>query len=81
MTYAELLKIGSMNEIAQELVEIIGKRNTRSEHASQLVRDALIEFFERGASTARREMQVQHNGGDSDNPVAATDDEPGATQH
>jgi hypothetical protein len=75
MTYAEFLKQGSMNEIASALIEIIGK--TRSEHANQLNRDTLIEFFERGAYSAQRETQnalVQHNepDGDDNNP---------ATQH
>jgi hypothetical protein len=75
MTYAELLKIGSMNEIAEKLIDIIGKRHTRREFANQMTRDALIEFFERGARSARREAPDQHTELDS------SDDNNPTTQH
>jgi transcription initiation factor IIE alpha subunit len=56
MSFEELLKKGSMNEIANELIE-------RRCYAVQDVRDALIEFFERGAASAQRKTHdtpLQH---------------------
>jgi hypothetical protein len=55
MTYAEILKQGSMNELANALIEIIAE--TRPEYANQLIREALIAFFERGRYSAARSSQ------------------------
>jgi RNA polymerase-interacting CarD/CdnL/TRCF family regulator len=58
MSYAELLKTGSMNEIAEELIDLIirEQKHRYQGYANQKIREALMEFFERGACATHHEM-------------------------
>jgi len=66
MTYTEFLKLGTMNEIAEKLLDILevelkvsGPGVTAHPtyrfkgYVREYVRDALIEFFERGEAAGR----------------------------